>query len=89
MILLKRGLSRTYRVLYARAVSERHADTGFRVTLKACRCWPAGQKGCRPVMSAGVRARGVIIVNGAREFAARSSLLSNANMHPIERRERY
>jgi hypothetical protein len=38
-------------------------------------------------MSAGVRAREMIIVNGNREFAARFVLLSNANKLPIEQRE--
>jgi hypothetical protein len=71
MVVLKRNYSRTKRVRIARAVSERPAVREHRKPMKAGRCWRSGGQAAAASMSAGVRAREMIIVNGDREFSAR------------------
>ena len=71
MFVLKPNLSRTWRVHIARAVSSRPAVSGHRKPMRLAGAGVAVALAAAASMSAGVRAREMIIVNGNREFAAR------------------
>jgi len=55
--------------------------------MQAGRCWLAAALAAAASMSAGVRARQMIVVNGNREFAARFVIVERSEQTIVEQRE--